>query len=106
MALLVAMFLAYALPGIGEVETRPHALYRHGADAIVAREANMGNDPGQRYDCPDGRTRIIKRIGQNKWAITVLDGNIEVTSFVASNKNHVDQMIDECEAPARRRLHP
>lgn len=103
--LLGAMLLAYALPGLGEVETRPHAVQRHGEDAIIAREATQHSGPGNRYDCKDGRTRIVTQINARRWAVSVLDGTVEVTAFTTEDREYIGRMLEDCSAQWRF-LHP
>jgi len=99
---LLLFGLSLVGPYLGDVQLGQHAVERHGADADVARdwiEHNAG--PQHRYDCPDGRVRVVVAMGRAAWAVMVLDpigpGEwAEVTAFTSADQGYIRGLIDPC----------
>ena len=98
--LLLLVLLLIAMAGLGgmagKVEYGSHAVERHGQDAIRARSINERN--GQRYDCQDGKSYWIGRAEDGKYAITVVRGGQEATSFLTRSRNYIRNILkkDDC----------
>jgi len=72
----------YNIPGLGDVLAGQHAEDRHGVEALQARLA-IQSGGYQRFDCKDGRARIVKQLAQSAWAIVIIEDGIEVSAFVS-----------------------
>jgi len=72
----------YNIPGLGDVLAGQHAEDRHGVEALQARLA-IQSGGYQRYDCKDGRTRIIKQMAAHSCAIVIVEGGVEVSAFIS-----------------------
>jgi hypothetical protein len=72
----------YNVPGLGDVLAGQHAQDRHGQRALVARLAMMSGG-FQRFDCKDGRTRIVKQLARVACAIVIIENGVEVSAFVS-----------------------
>ena len=96
--IIVAVVGVLAIPTLGSIQLRPHAVQRHAADADRAREwisAHAG--PGNRYDCGDGRTRIVLSMPSGEWAVMVLEAGVEITSFVTTSQDYVRKILEPCD---------
>lgn len=92
------MVFLLAIPTIGTIELGSHAVQRHAAQAEVAREWIAANaSPGHRYDCPDGRTRVVSPMPGGEWAVMVLESGVEITSFVTADQAYISKMLEPCE---------
>lgn len=69
------------VPDVGPIETGDHATDRHGADAELVR-SEIAAGGGSHYNCNDGKEYIIKRLSDGRWALMVVRGGREVTSFI------------------------
>jgi hypothetical protein len=98
-ALLIIVLLLNTI--WGDVQLGQHAAQKHQADAFMARQV-IGHygGPGNRWDCPDGRVRIVVRTAA-RWAVMVLEGDVEVTSFMTDSHDYVSNMIEDCDNPFR-----
>jgi len=104
LGLLAVLFLVagvgvmlLAIPSVGEVSLRPHAVEKHMDEAAQARQWIAKNGgPFNRYDCPDGRTRVIVPMNGRQWAVMVIESGVEVTSFITGDQGYVKGMIDPC----------
>jgi len=72
----------YNIPGLGDAYAGHHAEERHGVEALAARLAIQGGG-FNRYDCKDGRTRIVKQIARAAFAIVIVEGGLEVSAFIS-----------------------
>ena len=72
----------YNIPGLGDVLAGQHAEDRHGVEALQARLA-IQSGGFNRYDCKDGRTRIVKQIARAAFAIVIVEGGVEVSAFIS-----------------------
>lgn len=72
----------YNVPGLGDVLAGQHAEDRHGVEALQARLA-IQSGGYNRYDCKDGRTRIIKQMAAHSCAIVIIEGGVEVSAFIS-----------------------
>ena len=72
----------YNVPGLGDVLAGQHAEDRHGVEALQARLA-IQSGGYNRYDCKDGRTRIVKQIARAAFAIVIVEGGVEVSAFIS-----------------------
>ena len=95
LAALVLLALA-GLGGMSGVEYGDHAVERHGEDAIRARAIN--EQFGRRYDCRDDKTYWIGSSGNGKFAVTVVRGGKEATSFLTRSRNYIRNILrkDDC----------
>jgi len=89
------------VPGIGPVICGEHAQERHGVEALQARSAIMTGG-GNRYDCGDGRQRILKQLGPKSVAIMIVEQGVEVSCFISSKSwERMMRVIarDDCSPP-------
>jgi len=94
---LAAGVVLLAIPSVGEVTLGSHAVEKHWDQAVEARQwISKHGGPFNRYDCPDGRTRVIVPMNGNRWAVMVVESGIEVTSFITEDQGYVKGMIDPC----------
>jgi hypothetical protein len=70
------------VPDVGPIETGNHATDRHGADAELVR-SEIATGGGSHYNCDGGKEYIIKRLSDGRWAVMVVRGGKEITSFLA-----------------------
>lgn len=92
---LGAMILLSSIevPGVGTVETRPHAVERHGSDAERVRsEISAGG--GSHYDCKDGKEYVVKRLEDGHYALMVLRNGVEITSFI-TDQSYVSGRLED-----------
>lgn len=82
------------VPDVGPVETGDHAVQRHGAEAEKAR-AEIAAGGGSHYDCNDGKEYIVKRLSDGRWALMVVRGGREVTSFITDQSYIKGRLEDE-----------
>lgn len=83
LAVLAAVVLLGSIdvPDVGPIETGDHATDRHGADAELVR-SEIAAGGGSHYNCDGGKEYIIKRLSDGRWAVMVVRGGREVTSFI------------------------
>lgn len=94
---IVLVAAAIAVPSVGNVTLRAHANQRHGDDAVVVRQwVSTHAEPYHRWDCPDGRTRIVVPYDGHRWAVMVVLGEVEITSFLTDDQAYVTRMLDPC----------
>ena len=106
MAAIVIVAAAIAIPTVGDVTLRGHAAQRHGNDAAIAREwISTHAEAYHRWDCPDGRTRVVVPYDGHRWAVMVVLGSVEITSFLTDDQAYVTRMIDPCK-PGVGYAHP
>ncbi|AZF90323.1 MAG: hypothetical protein BPHS0_37 [Phage 5P_3] len=72
----------YNIPGLGDVLAGQHAEDRHGVEALQARLA-IQSGGYNRYDCKDGRVRIVKQIARAAFAIVIVESGTEVSAFIS-----------------------
>ena len=84
LAVLAAVVLLGSIdvPDVGPIETGDHATDRHGADAELVR-SEIATGGGSHYNCDGGKEYIIKRLSDGRWAVMVVRGGKEITSFLA-----------------------
>jgi hypothetical protein len=70
------------IPGWVDVLAEQHAEDRHGVEALQARLA-IQSGGYNRYDCKDGRVRIVKQIARAAFAIVIVEGGVEVSAFIS-----------------------
>jgi hypothetical protein len=101
------LFLAIVIQGIGQIELGTHAVAKHNTDAFTARQViGTYGGPGNRWDCPDGRVRIVVKT-VTRWAVMVLEGDVEVTAFMTDSQDYVTRMLEGCENREHyRNAHP
>jgi hypothetical protein len=97
-AIVVTAVLVVPRLGVAIDTSASHAIARHGEDAATAHEWISQAGPGNRFDCPDGRTRIVVQIDGRHWALGVLDGTTEITAFITSDKNYARHQAERCGA--------
>jgi len=98
LAVLAAVVLLGSIdvPDVGPIETGDHATDRHGADAELVR-SEIAAGGGSHYNCNDGKEYIIKRLSDGRWAMMVVRGGREVTSFI-TDQAYVQSKLenDDC----------
>lgn len=97
--ILLAGFIV--IPRLGmNIRTNDHAVERHGDDALRARQLLEQAGPGNKFDCPDGRIRIIVQVDARHWAMGVSDGMgiEEITSFINSDRTYLRKEAVRCGA--------
>jgi hypothetical protein len=95
---LVIVGIVISIPTLGRISLGNHAVERHADMAESAREwVNAHAGPGNRYDCPDGRVRVVVPMPGNRWAVMVVKGGVEITSFITKDQGYVKGMIDPCD---------
>jgi hypothetical protein len=94
---ILAFALVFSL--LADIQLGTHAVARHNSEAFLAREI-IGNHggPGNRWNCPDGRVRIVVRT-VSRWAVMVLEGNVEVTAFMTDSQDYVTRILEGCDNP-------
>ena len=106
MAAIVIVAAAIAIPTVGQVELGKHAVEKHGNDAVLVRQWVANNaQPWHRWDCPDGRTRVVVPYDGHRWAVMVVLGSVEITSFLTDDQAYVTRMLDPCK-PSVGYAHP
>lgn len=70
------------IPGVGDVLCQEHAEIRHGEGAVRARAVSMSGG-GDKYDCGDGRIRIVRNLGVKITAIMIVENGREVSAFMS-----------------------
>jgi hypothetical protein len=91
----------YNVPGLGDVLAGQHAQDRHGQRALIARLAMMTGGY-QRYDCKDGRTRLIKQLAPKLFAVIIIEAGVEVSAFTGDHpQSFYDRVLqrDGCLPP-------
>jgi hypothetical protein len=96
LAVLAAVVLLGSIdvPDVGPIETGDHATDRHGADAELVR-SEIAAGGGSHYNCNDGKEYIIKRLSDGRWALMVVRGGREVTSFITDQSYIKGRLEDE-----------
>ena len=96
LAVLAAVVLLGSIdvPDVGPIETGDHATDRHGADAELVR-SEIAAGGGSHYNCNDGKEYIIKRLSDGRWALMVVRGGQEVTSFITDQSYIKGRLEDE-----------
>lgn len=95
---LVIVGIVVSIPTLGSISLGSHAVERHADMAESAREwVNAHAGPGNRYDCPDGRVRVVVPMPHNQWAVMVISKGVEITSFITKDQGYVRGMIDPCD---------
>lgn len=80
------------IPEVGAVETRSHAVIRHGSDALSVRDNLANGEPPEKWRCRDGKIYALKRAGNVIDLMVIYDG-VEITSFKA-DPNYVDKVLE------------
>lgn len=97
MAAIVIVTAAIAIPTVGDVTLSEHAVERHGQDAVIAREWTASHaEAYNRWDCPDGRTRLVTPFDKARWAVMVILERLEITSFLCDDQYYICWMLDPC----------
>lgn len=85
------------IPYVGPVEVGHHAVQRHPTTVDRARKWVKDHaGPGNRWDCPDGRIRMICPTGACEWAVMVIESAKEVTAFITHDQGYIRGMEDPC----------
>jgi len=98
LVLLLGLGLLFlAVQAVGGVD---HAIARHGWDAVQARSYTSSAGPGNRWDCPDGRTRAIVFVdGLGRWALEVWSGaGRPITAFTTDDAVYIRRQAERCGA--------
>jgi hypothetical protein len=66
---------------VGNVETQPHAVERHGAEAELVRESLSHGMPPQRWKCKDGKEYVFRYGSDGMVDLMVMANGREITSF-------------------------
>ena len=97
MAAIVIVAAAIAIPTVGQVELGKHAVEKHGNDAVLVRQWVANNaQPWHRWDCPDGRTRIIVPHNTRGYAVMIMLGSHEFTSYFTDDQVYVTHLKEPC----------
>ena len=97
--LILVLATGYGLVLCADNLTKNHADIKHGQDALAVRAWIAGHGDYCRWECPDGRTRFVCDMGRGKWAIQVLEDDIEVTAFICSSQGCALSIIEGCTNP-------
>ena len=98
---LALLVLALVFSLLADVQLGTHAVTRHNDGAFMARQiVGTHGGPGNQWKCPDGRVRIVVRTA-TRWAVMVLEGNVEVTAFMTDSQDYVTRMLEDCDNPQR-----
>jgi len=88
---ILFLLLSSALGALGEIEYSDHAVRKHGQDAIKARITNSNR--GFRHDCNNGKQYYIAPMEDGKFAITIVQGGREKTSFVTRSFRYIQNAL-------------
>jgi hypothetical protein len=77
----LGMETSLSVPGVGQIETQPHAVERHGAEAELVRESLSHGMPPQRWKCKDGKEYVFRYGADGMVDLMVMANGREITSF-------------------------
>lgn len=83
------------VPGVGNVETQPHAVERHGAEAEEVRASMSTGLPPRRYRCKDGKEYLFKYRADGRVDLMVKFGGYEKTAFITTRGYLEDVLQDD-----------
>jgi hypothetical protein len=97
LALVAGVIWFVAIPAMGNVQLGQHAVQRHGEIAVEARIYIQNYAGAQnRFDCPDGRTRIVVQMDHKHYAVMVVENGVEVSTFITSKHSYAIKITRGC----------